>query len=407
MTEEKIDVLHAVTVSLSLGLMRGQLRYLKNVGFRPAALCSPGFQVEDMRTVESVPVFTVAMEREVSPVADLLSLLRIWRCLRNVRPMICNASTPKAGLLVGLAAWLIRVPCRVYTLRGLRLETARGLKRAVLHVAERIACGCAHRVVCVSPSLRQRAVELGVVRENKALVLRSGSSNGVDPSRFAPTPERLAAAASILRQRGVKPTSRVIGYVGRLTRDKGLPELLIAFGLVQERFPDAILMVIGNYEAGDPVSPETHAAIEKGRGVMHVEFPPEIGPYYLAMDVLVLPTHREGFPNTVLEAQAAERPVVTTYATGAVDSISRNTTGLLVPVGDTNALADALIALMSDPALAQQMGRSGRERVCREFNQETLWQSLVEVYRELLQERGLSLPLARNSGSAPICAERL
>src|ERR1700722_18270514 len=119
MTDEKIDVLHAVTVSLSLALMSGQLRYLRTAGFRPAALCSPGPQVEDLRIRESAPVFTVAMEREVAPIADLVSLVRIWRFLRRVRPTICNAGTPKAGLLVGLAAWLTRTPCRVYTLRGL------------------------------------------------------------------------------------------------------------------------------------------------------------------------------------------------------------------------------------------------------------------------------------------------
>jgi glycosyltransferase involved in cell wall biosynthesis len=248
---------------------------------------------------------------------------------------------------------------------------------------------------------------LGVVCEKKALVLGSGSSNGVDPSRFAPTVERLAAAACIRLQLGIDSAAQVIGFVGRLTRDKGLPELLIAFGLVQHRFPDAVLMVIGDYEKGDPVSPETHAAIENGRGVMHVEFPADIAPYYLVMDILVLPTHREGFPGTVLEAQAAERPVVTTNATGAMDSISPNVTGLLVPVGDPSALADAVIALMSDPPLARRMGRAGRERVCREFDQEILWKSLVGVYCELLQERGLSLPSACHSRSAPICPERL
>jgi glycosyltransferase involved in cell wall biosynthesis len=166
-------------------------------------------------------------------------------------------------------------------------------------------------------------------------------------------------------------------------------------------------MVIGGYEKGDPVPPETRAAIDDGRGVIHVEFPSDIGPYYLVMDILALPTHREGFPSTVLEAQAAERPVVTTYATGAVDSISPGVTGLLVPVGDPTALAHALSRLLSDRALAQQMGRAGRERVAREFRQEIVWNSLVELYCELVRERGLSLPWPCNSESTPICAKRL
>jgi glycosyltransferase involved in cell wall biosynthesis len=385
MSEDEIQALHAVTSATSLILMRGQLAYLRTVGLRAAALCGPGPEVEQVRTRESVPVFTIPMEREIRPRQDLLSFWQVWRLLRRVRPAVCNAGTPKAGLLVGVAAWLARVPCRVYTLHGLRLETATGVKRAVLRLTERIACACAQRVICVSPSLRQRALDLGLVRSNKCVVLGHGSANGVDSVRFAVTPEGLAAAGRIRRQHGIESTAPVIGFVGRLTRDKGVPELLEAFRLVRERIPDAVLLVIGSYESGDPVSPETVAGIENGPGVVRIAFVEDMTPYYLLMDMLALPTHREGLPTTVLEAQSAERPVVTTYATGAVDSVSPDVTGLLVPVGDARALADASIRLLSDRGLAQRMGRAGRERVCREFRQETMWASLAGLYAELLR----------------------
>jgi glycosyltransferase involved in cell wall biosynthesis len=406
MTEGRIGALHAVTVSLSLTLLRGQLKYLKAAGFHPAALCSPGPQVQDMSARESVPVFTIAMEREVSIIRDIVSLVRIWRLLCRARPLVCNAGTPKAGLLVGLAAWLIRTPCRVYTLRGLRLETEKGAKRAFLRLTERLACACAHRVVCVSPSLRQRAVELGLVRAEKTLVLGSGSSNGVDVSRFTPTPERFKAAAEIRQQLGIDSAIPVIGYVGRLTRDKGLPELLAAFRPVRESFPDAVLMLIGEYEQGDPVPQETRAAIENSPGIVRLGFPGDISLYYLIMDILVLPTHREGFPNTVLEAQAAERPVLTTYATGAIDSISPGVTGSLVPIADPRALAAELIRLLSDRELLEHMGKAGRERVCREFRQEVIWESLARLYSELLQKCGLPVPSSCTFASMPICTEK-
>jgi glycosyltransferase involved in cell wall biosynthesis len=202
------------------------------------------------------------------------------------------------------------------------------------------------------------------------------------------------------------PAAQVIGYVGRITRDKGVPELLAAFGTLRKRFPSAVLMVIGDYEAGDSVSPETRIAIDRDHAVVHVEFVPDIAPYYLVMDVFVLPTRREGFPNTVLEAQAAERPVVTTHATGAIDSVSPEITGLLVPSGDVKALADALIELLSDQERAQRMGRAGRERVCREFRQELVWKSLADLYCELLQERRLPTPPAQISEAAPICRDK-
>ena len=168
MTDSRIDVLHAVTSSVSLVLLRGQLDYLRAAGFHPAVMCGPGAQAEEMRATESIPVFTVEMEREISPVKDLVALVRASQLVRRLRPMVSNCGTPKAGLLVGLAAWFNRVPCRIYTLRGLRLETATGPKRWLLRLTERIACACAHRVICVSPSLRQRAVELGVVPPRKS-----------------------------------------------------------------------------------------------------------------------------------------------------------------------------------------------------------------------------------------------
>ena len=162
-------------------------------------------------------------------------------------------------------------------------------------------------------------------------------------------------------------------------------------------------MLIGGYEPGDPVSSETQAAIEKDDRVLHIEFVPDAAPYYLMMDVLALPTYREGFPNTVLEAQAAGIPVVTTDATGAVDSIAPNVSGLLVPVGDVKALADALMALLSDRERAKQMGNAGRERVARLFRREIVWNSLADLYCEMLRERGLPIPVGLFSGAAPIC----
>lgn len=387
-----VRVLHAITSSLSLLLLNGQMDYLRKVGFETAIVCGSGNRTEVIQPAESIPVFTTAMEREISPLRDLLSLCRLYGLVRSLRPAILNVGTPKAGLLVGLAAWLNRVPCRIYTLRGLRVETARGIKRRILTLTERIACSCASRVVCVSPSLQRRAAELRLVSPEKTRVLGSGSSNGVNVAHFVPTVERTAHAAEIRRRLGIEPETPVLGFVGRFTRDKGLPELVEAFRLVRQPFPDARLLLLGSYEPGDPVPPQTRTAIESDPGIVRVGFTDEIASYYHAMDIFILPTHREGFPNCVLEAQAAECPVVTTSATGAVDSIEDGVTGLLVPVGDAAATAEAVIRLLSDRAMARRMGRCGHERVMREFRQEIVWEALADLYRELLRERGLPQP---------------
>lgn len=398
MSSDEVDVLHAVTASLSLVLLKGQLSYLRSVGFHPAVLCNPGLEASNLRDQEAIPVITVPMNREISVFRDLLALVRIWRSLRKMRPMICNAGTPKAGLLVGLAAWMNRIPCRVYTLRGLRLETSKGLKRKILIVTERIACACAHRVICVSPSLRQRAVELHLVSPQKAVVLAAGSSNGVDLLRFAPTPEKLKRACQIRQTLGVRLDQPVIGFTGRFTRDKGVPELVKAFQSVRNRFPDAVLLLVGSCEPGDPMPPETLADIQSNSNVLTVEFTPIVDLYYLVMDVFVLPTHREGFPNAALEAQASERPVVTTFATGAVDAVQEGVTGLLVPPGNVSALADALVQLLLDSEWARDMGRAGRARVSREYKSEIVWRAMVTLYREMLEEHTPCLRQGTMSG---------
>ncbi|MCL2658902.1 MAG: glycosyltransferase family 4 protein [Acidobacteriaceae bacterium] len=395
MSTDRTLVLHAVTDSISTVLMRGQLAYLREHGFMPAVLASPGEELTRIGVIERIPVFAVAMKREISPLRDIQSLVNVWRLLRRVRPVVCNFGTPKAGLLAGLAAWLTRVPCRVYTLRGLRLETATGTRRILLTFTEKIACACAHHVICVSPSLRAKAVDLGLVPQVKTVVLGAGSSNGVDTGRFARTPGRLAEAVALRRSLGIRDNQFVIGFAARFTRDKGITELIVAFQSVRKIFPDAVLLLVGEYEAGDPVPECVKQTVVQDAGILWVCSTSQIEQYYFAMNLFVLPTHREGMPNTILEAQAAGLPVVTTDATGARDAIENNVTGLLTPVGDVSKLAEAIRTLLSNPPRMQRMGQLGRDRVCSLFRKETAWESLLSFYKSLLAERGCSLAETR------------
>jgi glycosyltransferase involved in cell wall biosynthesis len=263
----------------------------------------------------------------------------------------------------------------------------------ILTITERIACFSAHRVICVSASLRERAIASELVAQSKTVLLGAGSSNGVDVSRFEPTPEKSVLAANLRQQLGIHPDQPVIGFAGRFTRDKGLLELVTAFQLIRKELQEAVLLLIGDFEEGDPVPRETRDAIKQHPGIRHVKFTVQIELYYLVMNVFVLPTHREGFPNAVLEAQAAGLPVITTDATGAVDSIDDDVTGVLTPVGDTDRLSKAVLLLLSDPTKLQAMGRLGRERVLRKFRNETVWGEMVSLYRVMLEDRGYPLPV--------------
>jgi len=195
---------------------------------------------------------------------------------------------------------------------------------------------------------------------------------------------------------GIPPQTPVLGFVGRLTRDKGIPELVESFLRLSDEFADLRLLLLGPLEEDGKTRRclETHPHI-----VLAVEMV-DTALYYALMDVLVLPSHREGFPNVVLEAYAAGKPVVAARATGIVDAVVDGETGLLFPVGDVAALVGALRKLLSNKALADKLGCAGQELIKREFRQETIWDALNEEYRRLLQTAGMSLPLVPVKKSA-------
>jgi glycosyltransferase involved in cell wall biosynthesis len=388
--------LHVVTASMSVSLMRGQLKYLRDTGFEVAVAAAPGEDLTAIARAEGARAIEVPMTREIAPLRDLVALFHICSVLRRMRPTIINFGTPKAGLIAGLAARLSGVPCRVYTMRGLRAETTTGLKRRILLFSERVACACAHRVICVSESLRQMAVSLEIVEPERTLVLGSGSSNGVDPAAFAPTLDRRRAALAWREEKGIPKDAPIIGFVGRLVADKGIGDIFEAYLRLRERFSDLRLLLVGGFEEGDPVATAIRERIKRDPYVTITGFVMDTAPYYQIMDVLALPTRREGFPTVILQANAAGKAVVAYRATGTVDAVVDGETGILVAPGNPMNLAHALESLLERPSEAEVMGRAGRERVLREFGQELVWERIAHEYLRLLREKGLPLPDAMN-----------
>jgi glycosyltransferase involved in cell wall biosynthesis len=378
----------AVNSSIAVGFLQGQPEYFQNSGFDVTVLCPEKRSGEwEVPRPDGVRVLEVPMEREISPGRDIHSIWHLWGILRALRPTVTNVGTPKAGLLGGFAAWLTGVPCRFYTLHGLRFETTTGFRRKFLIHAERLACRFAHRVVCVSHSVREMAIACGLVDRERALVFGAGSCNGVDVSRFAPTPQRMRRAAELRRQFGIPADAPVALFVGRLTCDKGIAELLEAFLQLENRFSDLRLLLVGSFEDGDPLPADVRKRLEAHERVVLTGPVNDTSSYYAIADVLVLPSHREGLPTVILEGHAAGKPVIGAAATGIVDLIADGETGLLFPVGDALALADAIAKLISDKALARKLALAGEEQVKRKFRQELIWAALRREYLRVLQGR--------------------
>jgi glycosyltransferase involved in cell wall biosynthesis len=372
-------VLIGITSHQTCLVLPARIRVLKDAGFRVSLVSGPGEMLEETARTEGVKAYTVRMGRGISLLRDVVAFLRLWRLMIRLKPDIVEFSTPKAGLLGSFAAWLCRVPMRVYFLRGLRLETAHGLRRRVLLWSERIAAGCAQVVLCNSHSLRERALVLGIAQSSKVVLLGAGSSNGVDVVRFRPGQDEI-------RERFKIPSNAtVVGFAGRLTADKGLPELLEAFaGILHER-PDAYLLLVGWFDAAeDALERNVRTRVEGHPRIVLTGFVADTAPYYRAMDIMVLPSWREGFPNAVLEAAASGVPVVATDCTGSRDAVVHEVTGLLVPTGRPDAIRDGCLRLMRNPERRQRMAQAARNWVVENFEDRRVLGLAVELYRQLV-----------------------
>ncbi|WP_338811220.1 glycosyltransferase [Dermacoccus nishinomiyaensis] len=358
-------------------------------------VCSPGAALERLVQETGVIPHPIPMAREIAPASDARALISWLKVLRQVKPDVLVTTTPKASLLGHMSGAATRVPRRLYSCGGLRLEGDVGARRAILASMERITGRCATAVVVNSPSLAQRSRELRLFPRTRLTATVPGSSHGVDSDHFVPR----ARNTELLVELGLDPKQPVLGFVGRLTHDKGIDTLIAGMTELERRGVHVQLLVVGPQD-----EPDSQTYLERLRAlacpVAVVGATQDVRPYFAAMDVHVLPSHREGFPNVVLEASAMRLPTVTTDATGCVDSVVDGTTGRVHAVGDVTGFADAV----SDALEAKvRMGDAAREWVARDFAPTPVVASLLRPLR--LETRGSVLHVINSLATGG--AERL
>lgn len=386
-----IRLVYIATSPLFLNFLRGHIAFLRKHDIAVSVICSPGELLQAFTEQEGVPGYGIEMPRRITPFKDMVALWQMHGALRKIRPHIVHANTPKGGLLGMISAWICRVPVRIYHIRGLPFLTTSGWKRHVLRWSEKIACRSAHSVLCVSHSIRHIAIREKLCPENKIQVLASGSGQGVDADgRFNPAHYSDEMRRALRETLHIPDGALVIGYVGRIVRDKGIEELAEAWTHLRERYPNLYLLLVGDYEPQDPVPDTVRHRFSEDRRVILTGWVAETAPYYALMDILVLPSYREGFPNTPLEASAMRLPVVATQIPGCVDAVTDGLTGTLVPVHNSQALTEAIDRYIRNPDLRQQHGKAGGEQVLGKFRQEIISQALYEHYRLLMWEKGVS-----------------
>lgn len=382
-----------VTDPLSIVLLGNLPGRLVTAGAAVWVISSPGRRLTEEADRQGFQGVPVVINRSLSPIRDLITLVRLIGAMRRIDPDLVDAGTPKAGLLGMVAARLTGVPVAIYTMRGMRLETESGLVRHLLLLTERLAARLADEVLVISPSLRQRAIDLRLAPSTNLALLGAGSLRGVDLERFAPTAKVLAAAA---RHRtdldlGDDP---VIGFVGRLSRSKGVRELLDAFDVVRQDHPRAQLVLVGDIDGSEPITRQDQARLVGTDGVHQIGWTADTPEWFAVMDFVALPSKREGFPSVPIEAAGLMKPCVAFLATGTVDAVVDGQTGLLVTSGDVAGLAQALGRYLDDPDLCRQHGTAAHQRALDEFSAEVVQQRHFDYLLDQLARVGS--PLAKN-----------
>ncbi len=401
--EAAIKVAHIATIDESLQyLLLNQLLSLRRAGYQVVGISSPGVAVPVIEAA-GIPHIPVPMSRRVTPVADLLSLKKLYSIIRREGFTIVHTHTPKAALLGQLAARMAGVPIVVNTLHGLCFhEQMRPAVRRLHVTTERIAARCSSTILSQGKEDIETAVREGICSPEKIRYL----GNGIDLTRFAPERFCESEVREHKHALGLPADAPVVGFVGRLAgRRKGFTSFLAAGQQVHETAPQARFLIVGAADHGKPDAVEPSVAAQYGiaKYCLFLGQRPneELPLLYRVMDVLVLPSLYEGVPRVVMEATAMRVPVVATNVKGNREVVEHGRNGLLVSLGDVRSLAKAILAVITHQEMARRMGTEGYGIAQQRFDERLVFDRVKAEYARLLQTLGLLVPVATPEVSAP------
>jgi len=383
---QRPKIAHITTIDLSLRvLLLNQLRAIADAGYDVTGISADGPHV---RAVEEAGIrhIAVPMTRRMAPLADLVSLIRLYRVMRRERFTIVHTHNPKPNLFGQIAARAAGVPVVLSTVHGYYFhDRMPPLRRRVLILLEKLAARCSHLILSQSREDVETAVEEGIAPRDRVELL----GNGIDVTRF----DRATLSDDVLRatrrELGIPDGAPVVGFVGRLVAEKGILELMEAAREILRRFPTAKFLLVGprDPEKADAINPELTARLGLGDALVFAGMRQDMPAMYALMDVFALPSHREGFPRSPMEASAMGVPCVVTDIRGCREAVVSGENGVFVPPRDAPALADAIIALLADPARAAALGRAGVRFAALRFDERRVFAHVLEAYERLQAAR--------------------
>lgn len=378
MANEK--VLHIITVSFVINHFFGkQFVYLKNKKGNEYHLgCSPSSELLELAEgLEYIP-FEVEVTRSISPIKDIMAIWKIYKYIKKKKITKVVGHTPKGGMVAMIASFFADVSERIYFRHGIIYETSSGFKRVLLKSIDRLTGSLATKVICVSQSVKKISEEDKLNNRSKNLVLGLGTCNGIDTEgKFNPNKLDKDFIQKLRSKLGINKEDKIIGYVGRLVKDKGIDDLLLAWEIVKVNYPNSKLLLVGPIEERDSISEYSKRTISENKSIIFTDFVVNSSPYFSLMDVFILPTYREGFPTVVLEASSMNLPIIITKATGCEEAILENETGLFIS-NDPKNIADKIMLYLNNYEVAIQHGKKGRLFVQENFEQTKIWEVISE-----------------------------
>lgn len=393
-------LIRITTVPISLDKLLGeQLRFM-NSHFNVTAVSADHGELERVAEKYGAGYFHVEMTREITPLEDLKALWKLYRFLKKEKPEIVHTHTPKAGIIGMLAAKFAGVPVRLHTVAGMPLMEATGTKRKILDYVEKLTYAAATKVYPNSKGLYDFIVQNKYTRPDKLKVIANGSSNGIDTSWFSPGQITEIQKDQLRATWDISKDDFVFIFVGRLVSDKGINELVTAFKKLasstwtpvaersrSERSRSVKLLLVGPLETAlDPLSPETLKEIEDNPDIITVGYQNDVRPYFAISDALVFPSYREGFPNVVMQAGAMGLPSIVTDINGCNEIIIEGKNGTIIPTKDAGALLEAMERMISDREWHGLLRQSASPMIASRYEQQIVWDALLEEYRLLLPE---------------------
>ncbi|PJE45279.1 MAG: hypothetical protein CUR32_00155 [Flavobacterium sp.] len=370
-----------ITAPGSVILIAGQLRYFKDLGYQTYLMAPNHERVIEYCRNEGCIHLPVDLEREISLLKDLKALYQVIRHLRKVKPDVVNFGTPKVSLLGMIAAKLLGVKNRIYTCRGFRFEHETGMKKTILVGMEKITARFAHKIICISNSVRDLGLDNGIFSASQSLVIHKGSSNGIDLKRFNPNQINAADSADLKKQLGYNETHFVFGFVGRLIDRKGIKELYEAFANLYRENDKLKLLIVGPVEESQISDLSLINNMQQHPGILLVGSQSNVPLYLSVMDVFCLPAWWEGFGNVSVQAAAMGLPVIATDVTGSKDAVSKDFNGLLISPKSVSALQHAMQLLYENEQKRQELGRNGVIWATN-FDSKMIWESMHQLYQK-------------------------